>query len=298
MNFSLDQIRVVQFGVGRDDVQYTFCAVAVDQGVQQALAEMARTTWTALQAEGDGDPYEPAEKYGPTEHLLMALEDPLAQRLRDLHEAANLQMDNNALADPANVFCYFTRFIDAQGRRLTALRRSTQFKSISNNRLINFVDDTFTLVPNRVFRLDHDYDLLIDSDNVHILRSASFESVGKLQGAVLAATPQNIAELQRDLPFFQFDSVLAYSGTRPRAARYLASIRARGVANINRDALVRACARAGVVVQEVNGQLVVEEDQVMGLLEVLDHRRYEVDLDPTQPVQYRAQNRQRVGAGR
>ena len=50
LNFDFDHVRTVEFGVGRDDGDgRTFCLIAVDGDVQDALQEMAVATWEAMQ---------------------------------------------------------------------------------------------------------------------------------------------------------------------------------------------------------------------------------------------------------
>lgn len=67
------------------------------------------------------------------------------------------------------------------------------------------------IIPDTVFKLDNDFDLLIDDTNVHILRPSGFEFAGRLQQALLDAVPGNIEEIQRDLPFVDFADVKAYA---------------------------------------------------------------------------------------
>ena len=135
-----------EFGVGRDTEHgQEFVAVPVDAEVQTALAEMVQTTWESMEkTEGDPEKYEPSEKHASTEHLYLPLDNDLAAPIRELHQSAQLPIDASALADASSVFCYFARFADTKGRRLTAVRRASQFKGIlrSKNRLVRMVDDT------------------------------------------------------------------------------------------------------------------------------------------------------------
>ena len=55
------------------------------------------------------------------------------------------------------------------------------------------------------------------------------------------------------------------------------------------------CKRTGVPVEEVNGQVLVREGSEMGLLEVLDRRRYELALVPEAPERFRATSREKIG---
>lgn len=297
MDFDLNAIATVQFGIGRDNGdEHAFHCVMVDEGVQTALAEMVAQTWRSMQ-QLTNDPvrYEPSEKHASCEYVYLSLGDDLAVRMRNLHQAVNLDIDQNALNDTGSIFCYFAKFTDEQGRYLTALRRATQFKGVLKSRLIQWHTDALKMVEDRIFKLDTDFDLLIDSQKVHILRPNGFEFAGKLQEAILSAVVGNIETLQTDLPFVQFAGIQNYASSHPRAARYLASIRSQQeVARIDRQQLFDACAATGVDLSKDGEQFVIDDKNIMGFLEVLDRRRYEVKLVPDEPEQYRAPSRTRL----
>jgi hypothetical protein len=297
--FDLDDVTVTEFGVGREDRNgQSFVAVPVDAGVQAALREMVQATWDAMQKDGDGPAkYEPSEKHGNTEYLYLPLDDELAASVRELHEAANLDIDATALSDPTDVFYYFTRLTDKKRRHLTALRRATQFKGVlkSRNRLIRMVDDTLKIIEDSVFKLDNDFDLLVDGTNVHILRPSGFEFAGKLQRAILDAVPENIKAIRKDLAFVEFDGIEAYAGKHPRAARYLASVRSQGeTKKIDKALLKKLCKQTGVEIAESKGKIRIVDGHEMGFLEVLDRRRYEVSLVRENPERYRAGSRRKI----
>src|SRR5690606_6754943 len=116
-----------------------------------------------------------------------------------------------------------------------------------------------------------DFDLLVDSANVHILRPSGFEFAGKLQQAILDAVPENIKVIRQDLAFVDFDDIEVYATKHPRAARYLASICAQAeTKNIDKAALKKLCKSTGVEVSESKGRLAVSAGHEMGFLEVLD----------------------------
>jgi hypothetical protein len=299
LDFDIGNVTVTEFGVGRDDGdEQTFVSVPVDAGVQGALREMVQATWDAMQKDEDGPAkYEPSEKHGSTEYLHLPLDDELAASVRKLHEAESLNIDAAALTDPTDVFCYFARLTDKSKRRLTALRRATQFKGVlkSRNRLVRMLDDTLTIIEDSVFKLDNDFDLLVDGTNVHILRPSGFEFAGKLQQAILAAVPENIKAIQKDLAFVEFDDIEAYAGRHPRAARCLASIRSQGeTKNIDKSLLKKLCKETGVEVTESKGKISITSGHEMGFLEVLDRRRYEVSLVRENPEHYRAGSRRKI----
>jgi hypothetical protein len=301
LEFELAQVQVTEFGVGREgDSGQSFFAVPVDAEVQQALREMAAETWRRM-TDGDGEPapYEPSEKHAATEYLYLPLTDDMAEAVRNLHQVTNLAIDSSALAEPGDVFAYFGRFTDMKGRRLTALRRATQFKGVlkSKNRLVRMIDDTLKIIEDTVFRLDNDFDVLVDSSNVHILRPSGFEFAGKLQQAILDAVPENVKAIRKDIAFVNFDGIEAYAAGHPRAARYLASIRGQAeTKNIDKGLLKRACKQTGVEVSELKGKIFVSGGHELGFLEVLDRRRYELELVKGQPERFKAASRTRLNA--
>lgn len=302
LKFDINDVAVTEFGVGRDDGHgRDFDHVTVDGNVQGALQEMAGATWEVMQAQTDNPPsYEPSEKHESIEYIHLPLNDNMAEAMRNLHEANNLPPDPTALSDPEKIFCYFTRFTDSQQRKLTAVRRATQFKGVlkSRHRLMRLHTNALELIEDRVFKLDHDFDLLIDSENIHILRPSGFEFVGQLQEAIMAAVSTNVTALKSDIPFVDFDIIENYASKHPRAARYLASIRSKNeTSNIDSGRLQKLCFVTGVEITETNGILSLEEKHVMGFLEVLDRRRYEIELVAETPEHYRATSRTKIVTG-
>lgn len=157
------------------------------------------------------------------------------------------------------------------------------------------LDDTLQIIEDTVFKLDNDFDLLIDSKSVHILRPSGFEFAGRLQQAILDAVPKNIQAIAKDLGFVEFDGVEAYAGKHPRAARHLASIRAqKETKSIDKSLLKRLCRQTGVEVTESKGKVGIAPGHEMGFLEVLDRRRYEVSLVKESPERYRASSRKKI----
>ena len=247
--------------------------------MQAALREMVQATWDAMQKDEDGPAkYEPSEKHGEHGVPLPAPERRHGRVRSGAAQAANLDIDATALADPSDVFCYFVRLTDKKKRRLTALRRATQFKGVLKKRLIRFVSDSLKLIDDTVFKLDSDFDLLVDSANVHILRPSGFEFAGKLQQAILDAVPENIEAIRKDLAFVEFDGIEAYAGKHPR----------RPVPRLDPGAEGDQEHRQGLAEEplqahwrrdhRVEGQAHRCVGHEMGFLEVLDRRRYEVEL--------------------
>lgn len=299
LSFDLDGVATAEFGVGRDDGgERRYVAVPADDAVQAILVEMVAETWKSMTGStetGGARAYEPSEKYASTEYALVAAGDPWGDDVRELHDAKNLDLDGDGLKAPERIFCYFARFADGDGRRLTGVRRATQFKGILKSRLIQLGTDTLQVVEDKVFKLDADFDLLVDEDNTHVWRAAGFESLANLTQQVLKAVPVSVSRIAAELPFLDLTGVESYAATRPRAARYLASIGSKqALAGITTDALVDLCNRTEVDVQKVNGKVHVAEGSEMGLLEVLDRRRYELALVPDTPERFRAASRTKI----
>ena len=176
------------------------------------------------------------------------------------------------------------------------MRRATQFKGILKNRLIQFVTDALKLVEDDTFKLDTDFDLLIDSSRVHVLRPSGFEFIAELQDAIRAAVPDNVASIQKDMPFVDFSNIEEYAGTHTRAARYLSSIRSqRETQNISPALLKKACRAHGVDLQVKNSKITVLGGSEMDFLDILDRRTYELELVEGSRERYRAGSRRKIG---
>lgn len=296
LDFDFDRIATTEFGAGRrKPVRFFF--VPVDASVQSELRAMVQRTMDRMapQLRNVVAYYQPSEKYGPREYCYLELQDSLAEAFRDVAQAENLATDSAFPRDLRNVTCYFVRLTDREGRRLTAFRRAAHFKGVAKKKLLHLVDDTLTLVGSTVFKLDEDFDLIVDSRAVHALRPASLEALGDLKKAVLEEVPDTVAEISGRMPYVDFTPIMSYASKRIRAARYLTSIRRQNLDNIDQVALAELCRDAGVSVGRVNGKLAVADGDVMTFLEVLDRRRYRVDLVRDVPEYYRATSRQKVG---
>jgi len=298
VTFDINGADLVEFGVGMDEENgERFAMVPVHATVQAVLKQMAIATRDEMHAvRANANAYEPSEKYASPEHLLVPLADDMAFRFRDLHQANNLDVDTDALTDPSKIFCYFARFLHKKGRRrLTAVRRATAFKGILKSPLIRLLDDALRIVEEQTFKLDQNFDVLVDEECVYILRPAGFEFVGQLDAAIAKAVPGNVQSVKVDLPFVDFTEVQAYAISHPRAARYLASIRSQKLAkNVDKGFLKKLCKSTKVVVQDVGGKLVIDSGSIMGFLGVLDRRLYEVELVKGSPEPFRASSRDRI----
>ena len=298
-DFNLDSVSPTEFGFGRDGGEGPeFGVVPVDAKVQMALLSMAQATMDRITTVNDRpEVYDPAEKHGSTEYLVVPAGGELDAAVRELHDAENLPFDGARLSDPETIFCYFARFIDDQERCLTAIRRATHFKGILKSKLLHFDDDTLKILKDNVFKLDIDFDLLLDSNCSHIWRPSAFEFLGRLKQKVLDAVPENVSAIMSKLPFVDLSRIQDYASSRPRAAHLLASIRSQELLGINQHALMELCASTGVEIQKENGKIKVALGQEMEFLEVLNRRRYRLELVPDRPERFRAASRVRIDGG-
>jgi hypothetical protein len=297
IRFDAANVVHVEFGVGLEEEQETtFYFVPVGADVQRAIKEMAAATIEGMYEHGpEPARYDPADKHGAVEYLTLSLSDDVAEPLRNLHESANVDVDVNALDDPAMLFCYFAKLKDSKGRDLTAVRRATQFKGTVGKRLIRLFTDALRMIEGDVFRLDADFDLLIDARTVHILRPSGFEALASARDAILAAATSNASAIGGEMPFLDFANISDYAGTHPRAARLLASIHSSGNSrDISLSALKALCRSNGVKYKAIRGKIVVEDGHELAFLEVLDRRRYELELVEGKPERYRAESRKAV----
>jgi len=271
-----EEVSTTKFGVGFGDPDQPFYSVPIDGSVQSELRDMISDTWKAMQeCTETPERYDPSEKYSGTEHILLPTNDVMVKRLRNLHEAENLPIDSNVLREKFNaVSCYFARITDRSGRRLTAVRRATQFKGVLKSKLMIF-SDCMELVEDNVFKLDKDFDLLIDSKHIHVLHPKGLENIGRLQDEILKSVPKNIETIRKDLPFVDFDPIEKYAEEHPRCARYLAAIRSQGhMQSIDKNAFLKHCEETGVEITHSNGKIVVDGVNIMRFLGVLDRRIY------------------------
>lgn len=299
LDFDLNNVTCVEFGVGREvepNNQQCFEVIPIDTTVQTALLEMVSNTLDIMQDHSSNlNIYQPSEKHAGIEYLYLPLSNELAQTMKSLHEATNITINSDALNNSTEIFCYFARFTDQTGKKLTALRRAIQFKGVLKNKLIKICDDSLKIVEDKIFKLDTDFDLLIDNTNIYMIRPSAFEFAGKLQEAILQAVPMNIASIAADITYVDFSSLQAYAEQRPRAARYIASIKSQAeTKNINQNSLESLCRNTGVALTVQNGKVSVNTGHELGFLEVLDRRRYRLELIDGQAENFKASSRSKI----
>lgn len=295
LDFDLGSVSTTEFGVGQGTASNPiYRKIVADGDVQDALIEMVANTCGFMQeysVEQKG--FEASEKYGGTEYLAVSVNEEFSKKLKALHDKKKLLNDAYALQQPNDIYCYFARLIDRNGRRLTGVRRASYFKSISNGRAIFFRDE-LRFVKDPVFKLDKDFDLLIDSKLVHIWRPNAFVILGDLKKEILKAVPKNILLLQENIPFVDFENIHEYATDRIRAANYLASMQSQNMSGIEINALMALCRKSEIKVTEFDGVLFVDDQHIMPFLQVLDRRIFVDELDPSKLERYVAFSRSKM----
>lgn len=298
MTLQINNLQSVQFGVCRGPISKGDAVeVPVDNSVQDLLVDMINQS-----APSDDDlpkvirQYEPAESHADGERLALPLDDPLVTRLRTLYERNNLPIRSDAMSTPESITSYFGIFHRQNGSKLMGIRRASQFKGVLKARLCRLLDDSLKAIPDKVFKLDADFDVLIDGTTVHILHPASFDQLAEIDEAVLAAAVAHAQELEQRCPDLGFSSLTEYISTHKRAARLIASIRRRD--DLDQTAIAkfrRECQRSGIDVQLLDGKLSPAPKQELAFLEMLDRRRYVISLVNGKWERFAATGRKPVG---
>ena len=300
LNFDVENVETTEFGVGRNiGSDRTYAVVPVHLGVQTTLQGMVAGTRHKMETSVESPAtFNPAEKYASEEYLTLPVDDDLALRLRMLHEAPNLTIADDYLNWMTKCFCYFARLWDGDGNQLTALRRATQFKGTLNkqNRMLSLGTDALRVVDGPIFQLNADFDVLVDSDTVHIIHPNSFKLLGQIEEAIAEAVPQNVAAIAQSVTYVDWANVEDYAASHSRAASLLASIHTNSYAeNLDKSALESDCTTGGISITDIAGRLVVPDGQIIDFLEVVDRRRYVSRLVPGVTERYKASSRTRVG---
>ena len=283
--FGFDTIRSVEFCVsvviGRDaHVNYL---IPVDQTVQDALKDVLNATVAEIEKpEAHLEDFDLSEKYGSTECLRADVSAAEMAAVRALHGEEAWEINARVLSNPAKISYYFGVFRDIGGRKLLGVRQATQFKGAFKGRFLSVIDDTLRMVPDHVFKLDHQFDFLITAQHAYILHPAGFERVSEIETFVLGRAKKMTLALAQKVKFLDFGDLSEYVGKHKRAARLVAALHCRpDLAAVRRTLFCKAAEETGVSLGEVGrNKLVPRKGSEIGCLELLDNRRYVTALTP------------------
>lgn len=299
MAFNFERITRVEFYVClSEEGNERHYQVPVDQSVQGALKEMISTTVQRIadcKNAGDFEEFSPAQKYGPTDAVYCALDSDFAEMPRLLLEEAQIPETRHALEDLQKISYYYIIGFDPSGNKILGVRRATQFKGVLKAKLLTIVDNTMKLLPETTFRLDADFDYLVFDEMLWALRPAGLEFTANLTAAVKAAAPASAQEVVRRVPFLNLTALGTYASKHPRAARYLAAVKARGdLEDLSQKLLIRYCKESSVELVKAGGKLSPAEGFEILFLEVLDRRIFTAHLIEGRKERYEAPNRRNV----
>ena len=154
----------------------------------------------------------------------------------------------NALNDPKKITYYFGVFRDSRGRRLTAVRQATQFKGAFKGRFVSVINDTLRLIPDRMFKLDDQFDFLITVQHIYILHPAGFERIAKIEEFAAAKARAMMLSIGTKVTFIECPILADYVAKHRRAARLVAALHSRSdLHSIKRALFVKAAKETGVV---------------------------------------------------
>ncbi len=156
---------------------------------------------------------------------------------------------------------------------------------------MSLVSDELRMVEDDLFRLDHDFDVLVDDEQVFILHVAGFELIGKLQDTIKEAAAENFQALVNELPFIDVSAADPQS-FNVTMARKLAAVKEQ-LSGITLDSLRNACDENDVPYSQVNDRLEFSEGCIGDLLDILDRRLYTDALVPGVLDKYKAGSRRK-----
>lgn len=239
--------------------------------------------------------FSPAEKYSGEEPCKLPLSTPYISDLAAIMVLRNLPSDTNALQSIEELKYYYAIFSDGQNRSIYAFRRAGTFKGVTKSKLAFVRNGLLTMVEGNIFRLDTDFDYLVDSHTIYVLRHSGFEFTTNVHTQMLQAAASNATAVAATVTYLDMASISSYASKHPRAARLLAAVRARvDLPLIDRGLLEAACQEFGIhVVQNANGTMRPDAGHEYDFLLMIDRRAYTATLIPQQAERYEAASRTR-----
>lgn len=295
--FGFSDIRSVDFAVAlRAKKQRYF--VPTDGAIKKQLKEIVRATKASFeQMDLDWELHDISEDYGDRRCVYAARDNDYLADLSAIYDVSHFDDLSNAHEHAQDIEYYFATFHDNQDRRVVGIKKATQLKTTlgARNRLVRLVDDTLKMIEDDVLRLDREFDAIITDKFVFMLNVRSVEYLANIVEHVAGAAASKIQQIHDALTFLDMTRIKESIAEHPRMARMAASIASRSdLTQIQRERVEELADQHGLVLREIDGRLRCRRQDEAKLLEILDARRYYLDLTATQPVPYRATGRQRV----
>ena len=215
--------------------------------------------------------------------------------IKALYDEEGWEVNAGALSDPSRLMYYFGVFRDDQKRKLLGVRQAAQFKGVFKARFLSIADDTLRMIPDGVFKLDHQFDFLITASHVYVLRPAGFERIAEVEEYASARAREMTVALGETVRFLDFSPLAEYVGMHKRAARLVAALHARDDLHaIKRPMFCKAAEELGVVLRAAGRKVSPDKGSELACLELLDYRRYTIALAPGRKPAFVAGSRRQV----
>jgi hypothetical protein len=298
----IDDFRNIEFGLALIiDNTEVFYRIPVDDTVKGALVEMRDEFYRQFDATSTEPAIQflPSEKYSSTEKLKANLNADYLTAIRDLYTNNSIPISNTQLSEIASEISYYFAIFDNQnGTKEVAIKRPNQFKGLlkKKNRLMRIIDDTLQLIPDDIFKLDNDFDFIVESDNnVNILHPAGFIYISNMDELILSSVVETVSQLNDTVTFVDFNALTDYISRSKRAAKLIASIKSReDLEDTSQEKLIARCASLRIDIRMDNGKICPHDDQIIDFLNVLDRRQFDIDITENGPEIYVASNRKKV----
>jgi hypothetical protein len=304
LNFNYNNIEHCELIVNYEENGADECYfVPIDRNVQSVLNEVLLASLSNF---GEGFDnlrcYEFSEKYASRELLRASVQSTGMERIRELYGigTGTCVENHDVLEDASNIDFYFVKYKDNNDRYLIGVRRATQFKGVlsAKNRLVRLIDNTLHLIDDDIFKLDKEFDFLIDSDSAFIIHPSGFEQIADVEQFVSERAYANALALRDSITFVDFTTIATYVSNHKRAAKIVAGLRIRNdLDEIQLERLLEAATSTQVEFIEQDGIISPAPGNELGFLELLDNRRYNVSLT-MEPQSFVADSRRMLSTTR
>lgn len=296
--FNFQSIESVNFGLSLKSTGSMYF-VPTDFGTKAALRGMLRATRAAFEAIPEGwELHDISEDYGERRRIYAARNNEFMAELSGIYDAGALTDLTNIQNHAHDVHTYFAEFRDNQQRRAVGVRKATKLKGTLNarNRLVRLVDDTLVLIEDDVLYLDMEFDVIVTDAHVFILNARQTDQIAKIVERVAATAAVKIQAIHDAVGFLDLSRIAEKIAQHPRMARHAASVASNpNLPNFQRPQIEALAIQHGIKFRELDdGRLQCRVADEAKLLELLDARRYHLDLHGNGGDPYRASARQRV----
>jgi hypothetical protein len=296
---ALNDYHIIEFGVGFENGNHPAILnkISINDSVREALHGMKEAFDNHYLANQDPPTlFELTEKYGPTEKLTYPLVQAQLPELFDLYtNSGTIAMnDVNLGQNLASISFYFAVFHHINGTRSIGVKRPGQFKGLLQKKVMHFLNDSLTIIPDNLFKLDSDFDFFINQNTIDILHPSGFLYISGIDAHTLAHAEQATNALAQRINFINFAHIAPLVAQKVTAARLISSIKARqDLENTNEQKLIDKCIAHGVGLHQVGNLMAPVDNDLIAFLQILDRRLYDYDLLDNNTEQYLASSRKR-----